>query len=246
MLWAALAYSLGIVAGVYLWRPTLWWVVAGAMFRGVQPSTSRGGALAWVGRLPWERSSLRGPCTFKCAVAATRLDTSIDPYAGRQELQITAHVTRDGRLQQRGLNEIRQILDVETEAIQTTPGQSDSRPFQHPPQHLQPAPQPRRSGGKLRPGPSQALRRDARLPLRRPHPFLCQAQAAAQFSKSRRFRLSGISRRSRHRRAGLPPKLKRSNGFPGFPAAGSPPGAAACTAASSPRCTSYGLRARRL
>ena len=32
MLWAALAYSSGIVAGVYAWRPALWWVVAGASF----------------------------------------------------------------------------------------------------------------------------------------------------------------------------------------------------------------------
>jgi hypothetical protein len=32
MLWAAVAYSLGIVAGVYLWRPVLWWIVAVAAF----------------------------------------------------------------------------------------------------------------------------------------------------------------------------------------------------------------------
>src|SRR5260370_28034689 len=32
MLWAALSYSSGIVAGAYAWRPAPWWVVAGAAF----------------------------------------------------------------------------------------------------------------------------------------------------------------------------------------------------------------------
>jgi hypothetical protein len=27
MLWAAAAYSLGIVAGVDAWRPAVWWVI---------------------------------------------------------------------------------------------------------------------------------------------------------------------------------------------------------------------------
>ena len=53
-----------------------------------------------------------------------QLDTSIDPYTDRQELQITAHVTRDGRVQVGGFHEIRQTVDVETEAIQTAEGQT--------------------------------------------------------------------------------------------------------------------------
>src|ERR1700758_4245484 len=32
MLWAACAYSLGIVAGVYAWRPAVWWLIAVAVF----------------------------------------------------------------------------------------------------------------------------------------------------------------------------------------------------------------------
>lgn len=32
MLWAALAYAAGIIAGAYLWRPTSWWVVAAIAF----------------------------------------------------------------------------------------------------------------------------------------------------------------------------------------------------------------------
>ena len=32
MLWAAVAYSLGVVAGFYQCRPAVWWLVAGAAF----------------------------------------------------------------------------------------------------------------------------------------------------------------------------------------------------------------------
>src|SRR5258708_2084244 len=49
MLWAALAHALGIVAGVYLWRPVLWWVVASVAF---VPSAAyfarRRSALGWT------------------------------------------------------------------------------------------------------------------------------------------------------------------------------------------------------
>src|ERR1035437_10473958 len=58
--------------------------------------------------------------------ASTPLDTAIQPYADRQELQIAAHVTRDGRLQHGGFNEIRQTIDVETEEVQTAAGRSEA------------------------------------------------------------------------------------------------------------------------
>ena len=64
-----------------------------------------------------EPSSLPARSTSNSAEAPAHLDTSIRPYADRQELQITAHVTRDGRLQPGGFNEIRQTLDVETEEV---------------------------------------------------------------------------------------------------------------------------------
>jgi len=56
--------------------------------------------------------------------AAAHLDTSIQPYADGQKLQITAHVTRDGRLQPGGFGEIRQTLDVEAEEITAAAGQT--------------------------------------------------------------------------------------------------------------------------
>ena len=32
MLWAALAFAVGIATGVHAWRPPLWWVVAWIVF----------------------------------------------------------------------------------------------------------------------------------------------------------------------------------------------------------------------
>src|SRR5579859_6190982 len=125
MLWTALAYSLGIIAGVYLWRPTLWWIVAVTAFLAAAAYfAQRRSGVGWL--LALAAFFLAGALHIQLRGATARLDTRIQPYADRQELQITAHVTRDGRLQQGGLNEIRQTVDVESESIQTATGQSEA------------------------------------------------------------------------------------------------------------------------
>jgi len=125
MLWAAFSYALGIIAGVYLWRPLLWWLVAGIAFVAAAAYfAGRRSGLGWS--LALGAVFLAGALHVQAYVAATRLDTNIQPYADRQELQITAHVTRDGRLQQGGFNEIRQTIDVETEEVQAAATQSEA------------------------------------------------------------------------------------------------------------------------
>jgi uncharacterized protein (DUF58 family) len=105
MLWTALFYSLGIVAGVYLWRPTLWWIVAVTAFLAAAAYfAQRRSGVGWL--LALAAFFLAGALHIQLRGAITRFDTSIQPYADRQELQITAHVTRDGRLQQSGFNEM--------------------------------------------------------------------------------------------------------------------------------------------
>jgi competence protein ComEC len=124
MLWAALAYSLGIVAGVYWWRPVLWWVVAGAAFVAAAAYFARRRSnLGWS--LALGAFFLAGALHLQARGVSTRLDTSIAPYANRQELQITAHVTRDGRVQQGRFDEIQQTLDVETDQVQTAAGETE-------------------------------------------------------------------------------------------------------------------------
>jgi len=119
--WAAVAYSSGIVAGVYLWRPVLWWIVAGAafVFASAYFSRRRSG-LGWV--LALGAFFLTGALHIQLRGAATRFDTAIQPYADRQDVQVIAHVTTDGRVQPGGFNETKQTVDVETEQLQAATG----------------------------------------------------------------------------------------------------------------------------
>jgi competence protein ComEC len=123
MLWAAVAYSLGIIAGVYFWRPALWWVVAGAAFVcAAAYFARRRPCVGWA--LALGAFFLFGALHVQVRGASRRLDTGIQPYANRQELEIVAHVTRDGRVQPGGLGETRQTLDVETEQVTTDIGET--------------------------------------------------------------------------------------------------------------------------
>ena len=121
MLWAACAYSLGIAAGVYAWRPAVWWVVAVAVFGAAAAYfVSRRSGVAWL--LALGTFFLAGALHIQMRSASPRLDTGILPYADRREIQVTAHVTREGRIQPGGFGELRQTLDIESEQVQTLDG----------------------------------------------------------------------------------------------------------------------------
>jgi len=121
MLWAAVAYSCGIVAGIYLWRPALWWVVSGVAFGCAAAYFARHRSrLGWA--LALGTFFLFGALHVQVRGSSIRLDTGIQPYANGQGIDIIAHVTRDGRMQPGGLGEIRQTLDAEAEQITTDRG----------------------------------------------------------------------------------------------------------------------------
>ncbi len=123
LLWAAVAHASGIIAGIYLWRPVLWWVVAAAAFvTAAQYFAHRRAWLGWT--LAATAFFVLGALSVQVRSSVPRLDTSIQPYADGQDLQITAHVTRDGRLQPGGFGEIRQTLDVQIEEIKAIDGQT--------------------------------------------------------------------------------------------------------------------------
>ena len=67
---------------------------------------------------------LFGALDIQTRGAATRLDTSIQPYADGQELQVAALVIYYRCLQPGGFGEIRQTLDVEAEQTTTATGQT--------------------------------------------------------------------------------------------------------------------------
>ncbi len=122
MLWAAVSYSLGIVAGAYLWRPLLWWAFAGAAFAAAAAYFAQ--RRSWLGwSLGLGALFFAGALHIQARVPSdATLDMRIQSYAEQPDLRITGHVTRDGRLQQGGLDEIRQTIDLETDEIQKTTG----------------------------------------------------------------------------------------------------------------------------
>ncbi len=127
MLWAAVAYSLGVVAGVYLWRPVLWWTVAAAAFAAAAAYfAGRRSTFGWL--LALGAVFLSGALHIETRGRSTHFDTRIQPYADREELQIVAHVTHDGRLQAGGFNETRQTVDLETEEVQPAASQPETGP----------------------------------------------------------------------------------------------------------------------
>jgi competence protein ComEC len=116
MLWAALSYSMGIVAGVHAWRPPSWWVAAAVVFLAagvyfVRRRKSLGASLA-LGAF-----FLAGALQIELRGSTDPPDTSLYLFADGQPVEMTAHVTREGRFREAAPNEIRQSLDVETEGI---------------------------------------------------------------------------------------------------------------------------------
>jgi competence protein ComEC len=118
MLWAAFAYASGVFAGIHLWRPALWWVAATVAFASAAAYfVSRRRRFAWV--LALSAFFLVGALHVQVGGSATRLDTSIAPYANGEALEVTGHVVRDGRVQATGQQEFRQSIDLQAEQLRT-------------------------------------------------------------------------------------------------------------------------------
>jgi competence protein ComEC len=122
LLLAALAHAGGIVAGIYMWRPVLWWALAGMAFLAAALYfVRRRGGLARA--LVLSAFFILGALHVQVGGSTPRVDAGIRPYADGEPLVIRAHVTRDGRFQRGGFGEIRQTLDVETETVTTATGE---------------------------------------------------------------------------------------------------------------------------
>ena len=122
MLWAACSYGLGIVFGRFQWRPSSWWVVSLCAFvTAAAYFSSRRSRFGWL--LALGSFFLVGALHIQLRANSRPLDTTILPYADRQELEVTAHVMKDGRLRPNEFGETRQSLDVEAEQIRTASGE---------------------------------------------------------------------------------------------------------------------------
>lgn len=116
--WAAISYSLGIIVGVYAWRPDSWWIAAGTAFAGAAAYfVRRHPRFGWFVAL--SAFFLAGALHVQLRAARPRVDTGLQPLADRQELQIVAHAVADGHVQNTS-TETRQTVDLETEEVQTS------------------------------------------------------------------------------------------------------------------------------
>lgn len=122
VLWAAFAYSAGLVVGVREWRPAAWWVAACILFIASAAYFARKRVrIGWIVALG--AFSLAGAFQIQARLASPRLDTTIQLFADRQPIQIVAHVIKEGRLRADS-SEVRQTVDVESESVRTEPGMS--------------------------------------------------------------------------------------------------------------------------
>jgi competence protein ComEC len=117
MLWAALSYSGGIVTGFYAWRPPLWWLIAAIVFfASAAYFLRRRARVAFV--LGLSALVVTGALTMQVRAPENPGGGEILAFADGRDLAVTAHVTKEGNLQNKGLGDAQQRLDLETEQVE--------------------------------------------------------------------------------------------------------------------------------
>ncbi len=109
MLWAALAYAAGIIGGTYLLRAPSCWAFAAVAFLAASLYFIRRrervaavlalGTIFFVGAVP-----------VQVGRSSNGLDRGIQAFAYGPEIQITAHVIREGKLKPASPGEVAQSL----------------------------------------------------------------------------------------------------------------------------------------
>ena len=117
LLWAALAFSMGLWVGVRAWRPPSWWVIALLAF--VLAACWFVPRRAWMAKsLSLGAWSLLG--AFLIQVRGGQAgDPQILALADGREVTLTAHVMREGYARPAGPRSNRETIDVETEEIES-------------------------------------------------------------------------------------------------------------------------------
>jgi len=117
LLWAALAFAAGITAGLYAWRPPLWWLVAWVVFAASSAYfLRRRGHAAFA--LGLAGSFILGAFIIQVHDPRNLADPGFLRLANGSEVVVTAHVTKEGPPQEGVSMSVRQRLDVETEQIE--------------------------------------------------------------------------------------------------------------------------------
>jgi len=124
MFWAAVAFSAGILAGKYAWRPALWWLVASLVFL-VTASYLRRRRIRSGLILVYAALFVTGALYFQ-ARQRPHLDTSIFALATGEPERLDGYVTQDGRIQPASHQQLRQVLDLAIEHVQLDPNSNQS------------------------------------------------------------------------------------------------------------------------
>jgi len=119
MLWAASAYSCGLVAGVYVWRPALWWLVGAVAFcaSGAYFLPRRSYAAF---ALALSALFVTGAFMMQVRVPESAVGADVLTFADGREVIVTGHVVKEGILREKTSGDPQQRLDLETEQITTT------------------------------------------------------------------------------------------------------------------------------
>ena len=117
LLWAAVAYAGGIVAGVYASRPPVWWLVAAVVFSAAAAFFLRSRAKSAFA-LGLAALFVTGAWVMQLRAPNNQDGASILAFADGREVIITAHVVKEGVLLEKK-NDVQQRLDLGTEQVQT-------------------------------------------------------------------------------------------------------------------------------
>jgi competence protein ComEC len=118
MLWAAVAYAGGIVAGVYASRPPVWWLVAAIVFSASAAFFLRSRAKSAFA-LGLAALFVTGAWVMQLRAPNNQDSTGILAFADGREVIVTAHVVKEGVLQEKKWGDVQQRLDLGTEQIET-------------------------------------------------------------------------------------------------------------------------------
>jgi competence protein ComEC len=99
-----------------MWRPPLWWIVAGGVFAaaGIYFAHRRHRAAFALGL---GTVFVAGALIIQVRSPNNLNNASLLHFADGRDVSVTAHVTAEGNLREEGSGDVRQSLDVETEQI---------------------------------------------------------------------------------------------------------------------------------
>lgn len=115
LLWVALAFAGGTVAGVHAWRPDLWWLTAFA--------TTFGASAYFLRNREWLPAAMAVMAVVCLGALAAQVASpgdagpNLSAWCDGREVTVTGHVVRDGMSRPPRFGKERQVVEVETEEL---------------------------------------------------------------------------------------------------------------------------------